>query len=90
MWDPQRLTTLWAFTAWYRDSFTLLYRDRINNVYLFDVNNINRIWALFILRTFLNNYFEISQSAQHGMALAEATRILPADKCFRCYKFRVV
>jgi hypothetical protein len=24
MWDPQRLTTLWAFTAWYRDSFTLL------------------------------------------------------------------
>jgi predicted DNA-binding transcriptional regulator len=25
MWDPQRLTTLWAFTACYRDSFTLLY-----------------------------------------------------------------
>jgi hypothetical protein len=24
MWDPQRLTTLWAFTAWYRDSFTFL------------------------------------------------------------------
>jgi hypothetical protein len=24
MWDPQRLTTLWAFTACYRDSFTLL------------------------------------------------------------------
>jgi hypothetical protein len=22
MWDPQRLTTLWAFTACYRDSFT--------------------------------------------------------------------
>jgi hypothetical protein len=25
MWDPQRLTTLWAFTACYRDSFTLLF-----------------------------------------------------------------
>jgi hypothetical protein len=25
MWEPQRLTTLWAFTAWYRDSFTLLH-----------------------------------------------------------------
>jgi hypothetical protein len=23
MWDPRRLTTLWAFTACYRDSFTL-------------------------------------------------------------------
>jgi hypothetical protein len=22
MWDPQRLTTLWAFTACYRDSFS--------------------------------------------------------------------
>jgi hypothetical protein len=25
MWDPQRLTTLWAFTACYRDSFTFFY-----------------------------------------------------------------
>jgi hypothetical protein len=24
MWDLQRLTTLWVFTAWYRDSFTFL------------------------------------------------------------------
>jgi hypothetical protein len=23
MWDPRRLTTLWAFTACYRDSFAL-------------------------------------------------------------------
>jgi hypothetical protein len=22
MWEPQHLTTLWAFTAFYRDSFT--------------------------------------------------------------------
>jgi hypothetical protein len=25
MWDPQRLTTLWAFMACYRDTFTLLF-----------------------------------------------------------------
>jgi hypothetical protein len=25
MWDPQRLTTLWAFTACYRDSFTFIF-----------------------------------------------------------------
>jgi hypothetical protein len=24
MWEPRRLTTLWAYTACYRDSFTLL------------------------------------------------------------------
>jgi hypothetical protein len=24
MWEPRRLTTLWAFTASYRDSFTFL------------------------------------------------------------------
>jgi hypothetical protein len=24
MWEPQRLTTLWAFTVCYRDSFTFL------------------------------------------------------------------
>jgi hypothetical protein len=23
MWEPRRLTILWAFTAYYRDSFTL-------------------------------------------------------------------
>jgi hypothetical protein len=29
MWDPQRLTTLWAFTACYRDSFTICYISKI-------------------------------------------------------------
>jgi hypothetical protein len=24
MWEPRRLTTLWAFTACYKDSFTLI------------------------------------------------------------------
>jgi hypothetical protein len=28
MWDPQRLTTLWAFTACYRDSFTFFFTLR--------------------------------------------------------------
>jgi hypothetical protein len=27
MWEPQRLTTLWAFAACYRDSFTLSFRS---------------------------------------------------------------
>jgi hypothetical protein len=27
MWEPRRLTTLWAFTACYRDSFTFFYLD---------------------------------------------------------------
>jgi hypothetical protein len=25
MWEPRRLTTLWAFTACYRDSFTCIF-----------------------------------------------------------------
>jgi hypothetical protein len=29
MWDPQRLTTLWACTACYRDSFTYFLLRRI-------------------------------------------------------------
>jgi hypothetical protein len=27
MWEPRRLTTLWAFTAHYRDTFTFLKRS---------------------------------------------------------------
>jgi hypothetical protein len=30
MWEPRRLTTLWAFTACYRDSFTILYLFTMN------------------------------------------------------------
>jgi hypothetical protein len=37
MWDPQRLTTLWAFTACYRDSFTFFFLFllpfQIRNIY---------------------------------------------------------
>jgi hypothetical protein len=29
MWEPRRLTTLWASTACYRDNFTLPYLIRI-------------------------------------------------------------
>jgi hypothetical protein len=27
MWDPQRLTNLWAFMACYRDIFTIYFRE---------------------------------------------------------------
>jgi hypothetical protein len=29
MWDPQRLTTLWAFSARYKDSFTFTFYNEI-------------------------------------------------------------
>jgi hypothetical protein len=35
MWKPRRLTTLWAFTACYRDSF----------IYLFENKAISRIFG---------------------------------------------
>jgi hypothetical protein len=31
MWDLQRLTTLWAFTAWYKDSFTFFSGSGLEN-----------------------------------------------------------
>jgi hypothetical protein len=33
MWEPQRFTTLWAFTACYRDSFTFLSFYFLNALY---------------------------------------------------------
>jgi hypothetical protein len=33
MWDPQRLTALWASTACYRDGFTFYWHLRGTNVY---------------------------------------------------------
>jgi hypothetical protein len=35
MWEPRRLTTLWAFTACYRDSFTLFYLTEMRKKYNF-------------------------------------------------------
>jgi hypothetical protein len=32
MWEPQRLTTLWASTACYRDSFTFLFKKMTEDV----------------------------------------------------------
>jgi hypothetical protein len=29
MWDPRRLTTLWAFTACYRDSLKMAYKTNM-------------------------------------------------------------
>jgi hypothetical protein len=34
MWEPQRLTTLWAFTACYRESFTIFYCLLLKIVYI--------------------------------------------------------
>jgi hypothetical protein len=35
MWDPQRLTTLWAFTACYRDSITFFFYTLILYTYYY-------------------------------------------------------
>jgi hypothetical protein len=39
MWEPRRLTTLWAFTACYRDSFTFLLVEllRLLKVQMFEL-----------------------------------------------------
>jgi hypothetical protein len=39
MWDPQRLTTLWASTACYRDSFTFLPTQSLNKELKKEGNN---------------------------------------------------
>jgi hypothetical protein len=31
MWEPRRLTTIWAFTTCYRDRFTFLFYDAISS-----------------------------------------------------------
>jgi hypothetical protein len=35
MWEPRRLTTLWAFTACYRDSFTFFSNPGRGKIFLF-------------------------------------------------------
>jgi hypothetical protein len=44
MWEPQHLTTLWAFTAWYRDIFTLLYFTLLLLYYYYGTTAL--YWAL--------------------------------------------
>jgi hypothetical protein len=39
MWEPRRLTTLWAFTACYRDSFTFYLCKEFQLCYALDANN---------------------------------------------------
>jgi hypothetical protein len=38
MWEPRRLTTLWPFTACYRDSFTFLHANICTSSHLEDVH----------------------------------------------------
>jgi hypothetical protein len=52
MWEPRRLTTLWAFTVCYRDSDTfLLYIAREVNAFdgvrLLHLKTTERIWIKF-------------------------------------------
>jgi hypothetical protein len=35
MWEPRRLTTLWAFMACYRDSFTFFLFNKTDKIQLF-------------------------------------------------------
>jgi hypothetical protein len=44
MWEPRCLTTLWAFTAFYRDSFIFIY------IYIFDIYIYIYIFDVFELR----------------------------------------
>jgi hypothetical protein len=50
MWGPQRLTTLWAFRAWCRDSFTLLYFYYVSRVYSICESVIKEYGALSEMR----------------------------------------
>jgi hypothetical protein len=50
MWKPRRLTTLWAFTAYYRDSFAFIYGylglRKYSNRPAVDVQNTFRVSQL--------------------------------------------
>jgi hypothetical protein len=41
MCDPQRLTALWAFTAWYRDSFAFYFTFYFTQIHTVGLNNYN-------------------------------------------------
>jgi hypothetical protein len=43
MWEPRRLTALWAFTACYRDSFTILLRNCIKVAQVFIYSCLSRL-----------------------------------------------
>jgi hypothetical protein len=52
MWEPRPLTPLWAFTAYYRDSFTFLLYFMIQSIlsYISDVKHADEeIWPLFFV-----------------------------------------
>jgi hypothetical protein len=68
MWDPQRLTTLWAFTACYRASFTLLTSWEHNTVepplnfpqlkaFPHLMSNFNNPTSIILVLNFLHSYF---------------------------------
>jgi hypothetical protein len=76
MWEPRRLTTLWAFMACYRDSFTFLYIERqifsnsveyninstVKKIIVFcDVTPCSQIYTYRRLRELLASRFSVEQ-----------------------------
>jgi hypothetical protein len=58
MWDPQRLTTLWAFTACYRDNFTFYLLRHAYNICLSDTS----LSLQFSVHDFLGAFSGLNQS----------------------------
>jgi hypothetical protein len=89
MWDPQRLTTLWAFTACYRDSFTYFYfNGRTNQVLILSrvygcVTNNNGFWIGWLINTSFtitlnHNLFTTTNSGCH--VVTWSSRWLPRTR----------
>jgi hypothetical protein len=67
MWDPQRLTTLWAFTACYRDTFTLFYIEQYGSAFLL-LNETDRYagGTTSSDTTFIQNMVKIGLQVERG------------------------
>jgi hypothetical protein len=68
MWEPERLTTLWAFTACYRDSFPLI-TDKLLNSTVF--------WVLTPCSSERTRYF-----GEGNLSLAQAYSLILLVSCF--------
>jgi hypothetical protein len=75
MWEPRRLTTLWAFTTCYRDSFTFTYSNISkavsffkffpNKIYLFMSLILKRFW---IWKQYVPPKRRYTSTRLHGVA----------------------
>jgi hypothetical protein len=55
MWEPRRLTTLWAFMACYRDSFTFYYESVLYSDVRHDTLNFKWVFPPLLLERLLTN-----------------------------------